>query len=736
MVPRQVELAVEPVVPAPQTTPGQGERIARLLLTRSPLGSLVRRVAGIHASVHSKLLGAFFLIALLLIAMGAMSLRTITNVSRQSRLLDQARDRVDASRQIEHALGVQMNFTRNALILRDEATIESILRENNRFHDTLARLEGAARPGELETIQRIRAAQDQVMTTVAHVATLIRDGKHDEAMTVHLSEGYPLYREIATLVTRVVRTEEAGMGELRQNVESANHRALLLMGGFAAASIFLALVLGFVTSWSFILPVREAEAFLGRVAKGDFGATIDVPNRDEFGVLAGRMNEMSRELHHLYEAQRRLFGELEVRNRELGRSVEELRALGEVGQAVSSSLNLETVLTTIVARSVQLSTASGAGVIYEYDDVAQEFLLRATHGMDAALGEALQEAPIRLGEGALGQAGLTRAPVHVADILDERAVVLARVRPALVQSGYRSLLAVPLLLDQRIMGGLAVWRREPGPFDPAVVNVLQAFATQSVLAIQNARLFRELDAKSRELEAASRHKSAFLANMSHELRTPLNAILGFNEMILGDIYGDVPADLRVPLADIQSSGRHLLRLINNVLDLSKIEAGHMELTLGDYSAQDTVASVRTSLRALADDKGLEFVATVSEDIPVAYGDGGRVMQCLMNLAGNALKFTRQGRVAISVERHGHVLVYRVADTGIGMTPDRIESVFAEFRQGDAAITSEFGGTGLGLSISKKFVEMHGGRIWVESEPGKGSTFSFSIPLRLGEGSPA
>jgi signal transduction histidine kinase len=286
------------------------------------------------------------------------------------------------------------------------------------------------------------------------------------------------------------------------------------------------------------------------------------------------------------------------------------------------------------------------------------------------------------------------------------------------------------------MGGLAVWRREPGPFDPAVVNVLQAFATQSVLAIQNARLFRELDAKSRELEAASRHKSAFLANMSHELRTPLNAILGFNEMILGDIYGDVPADLQVPLADIQSSGRHLLRLINNVLDLSKIEAGHMELALGDYSAQDTVERVRTSLRSLAEDKGLEFVATVSEDIPMAYGDGGRVTQCLMNLAGNALKFTRQGRVAISVERHGPVLVYRVADTGIGMTPDRIETVFAEFRQGDATITSEFGGTGLGLSISKKFVEMHGGRIWVESEPGKGSIFSFSIPLRFGEGSTA
>jgi signal transduction histidine kinase len=224
--------------------------------------------------------------------------------------------------------------------------------------------------------------------------------------------------------------------------------------------------------------------------------------------------------------------------------------------------------------------------------------------------------------------------------------------------------------------------------------------------------------------------------MSHELRTPLNAILGFNEMILGQVYGDVPPDLKEPLADIQNSGKHLLRLINNVLDLAKIEAGRMELALADYSVQDTVESVRASLRPLAADKGLEFGATVPEDIPLAYGDAGRITQCLMNLAGNALKFTRQGRVEISVELRGDVLVYRVADTGIGIAADKIETVFAEFRQGDATITSEFGGTGLGLSITKQFVEMHRGRIWVESELGSGSTFFIAIPLRLNGGTTA
>jgi signal transduction histidine kinase len=551
MLPHEIERTVEPTVPALDTTLGLGERIARLLLTRSPLGSLVRRVAGIRASVHSKLLGAFLLIALLLIATGVMSLRTITGVSRNSQLLEQAHARVEASRQIEHTVAVQMNFIRNALLLRDEATIGSVLRESNRFSKTLALLEEAASSGERETIRRIRAAQDRVLTTVRDIAKLIGEGKPEDAMALHLNEGYPLYREIAMLVTRVVQTEEAGMDGLRQRVSAANHQALLLMGGFAAASIFLALLLGFVISWSFILPVREAEGFLGRIAKGDFSATIAVPNRDEFGALAGRMNQMSRELHQLYEDQRR--------------AAQQLRTL----------------------------------------------------------------------------------------------------------------------------------------------NV--------------------------ELERASKAKSDFLASMSHELRTPMNAILGFTEMILDDVYGDVPPQIREPVADIHTCGNQLLRLINDVLDLSKIEAGRMDLALGEYSVEDVVNTVKSSLRSLAAEKGLDLVTTVQPDTPLSLGDAKRITQCLMNLAGNALKFTREGRVEIRVELEGEALLFGVSDTGIGIPPHQLEHIFEEFRQVDATITQEFGGTGLGLSITKRFVELHGGRIWVESEVGKGSTFFFSIPVRVERG---
>ena len=230
-------------------------------------------------------------------------------------------------------------------------------------------------------------------------------------------------------------------------------------------------------------------------------------------------------------------------------------------------------------------------------------------------------------------------------------------------------------------------------------------------------------------EEANRTKSAFLANMSHELRTPMNAILGFIEMLLDDLYGEVPESLREPLTDVQVNGKHLLNLINDVLDLSKIEAGRMELALSEYSVRDVIEAVCASLQSLAVEKGLKFFASTQAEIPLAYGDGKRIAQCLLNLAGNALKFTKQGQVEITVERMDGLLRYGVSDTGIGIPPDQLEQVFAEFRQVDAAITREYGGTGLGLSITKKFVELHGGRIWVESEFGQGSRFFFEVPLR-------
>jgi signal transduction histidine kinase len=261
----------------------------------------------------------------------------------------------------------------------------------------------------------------------------------------------------------------------------------------------------------------------------------------------------------------------------------------------------------------------------------------------------------------------------------------------------------------------------------------QLTATSKELARLDAeqrRAAQELNALNLKLEQASKAKSEFLANMSHELRTPLNAILGFTEMLSDGLYGSVAHEFKEPLADIQTNGTHLLRLINDVLDLSKIEAGRMELALSEYSADEVVSTVRSSLRSLAEEKGLDFKASVDQGLPeVMYGDAKRITQCLLNLAANALKFTKQGGVSIVAARDRDFVRYSVSDTGIGIPHDQVDAVFTEFKQVDATITREFGGTGLGLSITKKFVEMHGGRIWVESRLNEGSTFHFTIPLK-------
>ncbi len=425
----------------------------------------------------------------------------------------------------------------------------------------------------------------------------------------------------------------------------------------------------------------------------------------------------------------RLFQELQARTGELARSVEELKALGEVGQAVSSTLNLETVLTAIVTRAVQLSGTDG-GSVYEFDEAKQEFRLKVTHRIEEELVEVLRAAPIRLGEGAVGRAAATRAPVQVPDILDEREYGLARLRPILTRVGYRSLLAVPLLREERIVGGLVVNRREPGAFSAEVVNLLQTFATQSVLAIENARLFREIEEKGRQLETASKHKSQFLANMSHELRTPLNAILGYTELILDNIYGDVSAKVRDVLTRLEKSGRHLLGLINDVLDLSKIEAGQLTLALADYSMKEIVQTVFTGVESLAAEKRLALKVALPPDLPLGHGDERRITQVLLNLVGNAIKFTEVGEVRVEVSTADGAFRVAVSDTGPGIAPADQEKIFQEFQQVDSSSTRKKGGTGLGLSIAKRIIEMHGGRIWVESSLGKGSTFCFTLPVRV------
>ena len=411
--------------------------------------------------------------------------------------------------------------------------------------------------------------------------------------------------------------------------------------------------------------------------------------------------------------------------------MEELRALGEVGQAVNSTLDLERVRNTIVARAAELSSANG-GIIYGYDDATREFSsIKGAHGLDDDLRAVLAAAPLRLGEGAAGRAAARQAPVQVVDVLAEGSYDVERVRAIFERRGYRSLLAVPLLFERQIVGVLVVWGHQPGRFPQEIVNLLQALANQSVLAIQNARLFQEIADKSRELEAASRHKSEFLANMSHELRTPLNAILGFSEVLADRLFGEINEKQAEHLRDIMESGRHLLSLINDILDLSKVKAGRMELELTAFDLPSVIENALTLVRERALRRGIALGRTIDARLGIVRADERKVKQVILNLLSNALKFTPEGgRIAVRAELLDEMAEISVTDTGVGIAPEDQEAIFEEFRQVGTS-EKKVEGTGLGLALSRKFVELHGGRIRVKSELRVGSTFTFTLPLGAG-----
>jgi signal transduction histidine kinase len=496
--------------------------------------------------VHTKLVCAFFVVAFLFIGTAAMSLQTVRGVADQSRRLDALHERVELSWQIQQALSMQMNFTVIALSLRSEDAIERILRENNRFNNKLAQIEEAATLVERELIEKIRLAQDELLTTVADIANLLRDEKIDDARRLHINSGQPLYDQIDKLVHQIVKIENDEMMKVRDTVSAAYRRAMLLIGVFAGIAIILALVLGFVISWSVILPVREADAFLSQVAKGDFNATINIPNRDEFGALAAQMNQMSRDLGRLSEEQEQ--------------AAQQLRSL------------------------------------------------------------------------------------------------------------------------------------------------------------------------NRQLEQASKAKSDFLANMSHELRTPLNAVIGFSEALNERVFGELTDKQAEYVGHIHSSGHHLLSLINDILDLSKIEAGRMELDLGRFELATVLDAALTLVKERAHRREVVLEGEISPDLGSMVGDARKFKQILLNLLSNAIKFTNEnGTVRLSAESRDGKVVVTVSDTGVGMAESDLEVIFDEFRQLSGSLDRVTEGTGLGLSLTRRFVEMHGGEIRVTSEVGKGSVFTFWLP---------
>ena len=412
---------------------------------------------------------------------------------------------------------------------------------------------------------------------------------------------------------------------------------------------------------------------------------------------------------------------LEARSEELASKVNQLEALRELGEVVSSSLDLDEVLDRIVASAVRLTETDG-GSIMEYDEVADTFVVRAAFGSSPALLDRLRTLKIERGATAVGQAAGDRELLEIPDLdAVERDVHLE----ALHADGWRSLLAVPLIRQDDLVGALVIRRRTTGAFTQEVRELLQTFAGQSALAIVNARLFGELD-------VASRHKSEFLANMSHELRTPLNAVIGFSEVLLDRMFGDLNDRQEEYLRDIWASGRHLLELLNDILDLSKVEAGQMVLEATIFPVGGALDYVLSLVRERAATHDIALTLDVNDDVGIVRADELKFKQVVLNLVSNAVKFTPDGgTVAVAASRSGPDVEVTVTDTGIGVAAEDHERIFESFQQGGRG-APKGEGTGLGLTLSRRIVALFGGRLWLQSQVGHGSTFSISLPLPLVE----
>ena len=506
--------------------------------------------------------------------------------------------------------------------------------------------------------------------------------------------------------------------------ESLKRTGILLLAG-----LVLSVVASLLVARRMVEPIRAVTEGAARIGAGELDQDIAVHTGDELEALAVQFNTMAARLKDSYAGLER---KVEARTAELSETLEQQTATNGILQVISGShTDLQPVFEAILENATRLCEAH-IGLLGLYDGERYQTVAHRGASADFAAW-IMSRGPFvpSSEEGGTGRMIAERQSVQMPDYREtpgfrdgvERFVLMEKL------GGVRTYLLVPILKDGKVIGGITIYRPEVREFSQRQIELVSTFANQAVIAIENVRLFKEIQEKSLQLQVANQHKSEFLANMSHELRTPLNAIIGFSEVLQEHMFGEMNEKQEEYINDIHGSGKHLLSLINDILDLSKVEAGRMELDLETFNVAAAIDNALTLIKERAGRHSIELQAAVAAEVTDIKGDERKVKQILLNLLSNAVKFTPEsGRITVAARLHDSMVEISVTDTGIGIAPEDCEAVFEEFRQVGTDYTKKAEGTGLGLALTKKFVELHGGKIWVTSEIGKGSTFFFTLPV--------
>ncbi|MCC7486680.1 MAG: GAF domain-containing protein [Burkholderiales bacterium] len=498
------------------------------------------------------------------------------------------------------------------------------------------------------------------------------------------------------------------------------HASILRTGLLLLAGLVLSMLASVYLARLMVNPIRALQRGAAQIGAGQLDQRIEVHTGDELEELSGQFNRMAAELKAFYAGLER---KVEERTRELTQALDRQTVISEILRVISASpTDTRPVFEAIARSGLNLFGGQDVALRLLKDDRLE--LTASTYPSDAAGAASL---PLD-GRSGTSRAVLRREVVQIPDVLAEEWVG-ETVREQARRRGYRATLCAPMMREDRVIGTIAINRVAPGPYTEKEVALLETFADQAVIAIENVRLFNEIQDKSRQLEAANQHKSDFLASMSHELRTPLNAIIGFSEVLIERMFGELNPKQEEYLKDIHSSGQHLLSLINDILDLSKVEAGRMELEPSVFHLPSALQNTLALVRQRAQNHGIALKLTVDPAVGEIRADERKVKQIMLNLLSNAVKFTPDGgQVSVDAHLNAEVVEVAVADTGTGIAPEDQEVVFEEFRQVGRDYTRKHEGTGLGLALTRRFVELHGGTIGLRSEVGKGSTFTFTLPL--------